>query len=101
MGWWDSADGQSVIGDGPVDYVMDAYRRLQEHWRETAQPERPPDALFEIEADAPWTKPELAIVREALQRVRAEYEDSEMSREPTAREIRETIDFAVGQLKRM
>jgi hypothetical protein len=114
MGWWRAADGSAIIGDGPVDELIGAYRRLEAHWRESDRDPSPPSALFGAvrsallaagestwdtqEPTVSWSEAELAIVADALRRIRVEYEESELDRQPTVGELRETVDFVVGEL---
>lgn len=118
MGWWRDEDGESIVGDGPVDLVMEAHRALEASRARAGEPPPTPDALFDAAArimrkqgsglPAPegwptagaedWTDEELPALEQALREVVTEYEISEMRRAPTAHELYETLDFAVAEL---
>ncbi len=96
MGWWRTEDGRSVIGDDPVDVLIGAYREIVSgRARRRAAPLRP--AVLREPGDlAPDERDQLDG---ALEAIRAAYRESEMERDPTAREIEETIEFAIGELE--
>jgi hypothetical protein len=114
MGWWKAADGEAIVGDGPVDELIGAYHRLEAHWRGTARDPSVPRDLFGAvrsallaagetawdpeEPTRTWSEAELAIVSDALRRIRVEYEESELARPPTLHELRETVEFVVSEL---
>jgi len=118
MGWWLSDDGESVIGDGPVDFVMDAHRAVEARRAVSGLPVPSAEALFDAAArvmraetsglpapsdDWPsepcqWTDAELPLIGEALRQAVVEYQERPKGGTPTAAELRETIAFAIGQL---
>jgi hypothetical protein len=105
MGWWRTDDGEAVVGDGPVDVVVGAYRRIAA--RRTAAGDEPPPPASLLEAAAAagdlrrsrLTAPEIQLVREALAEAALEYRQSELRRDPTEHEVHATVMFAVGELE--
>jgi hypothetical protein len=119
MGWWRS-DNDAIIGDRPVDILLDAFHDLANQRARTGTPP-PPEWLRDVVAraladglrdfgdlaDAPATlratgyeptDAEIAAVADALEQIVAEYHDSELNRGPTSAELHELVEFAIAEL---
>jgi len=115
---WLSDDGTSVIGDGPVDSVMDAQCEIEAQRQRRGVAPPPAGALYDAAGrvlrresigvptppdDWPsgpreWTDAELPVLGEALRDAVTEYEERPQGGTPSLEELRQTIAFAVIQL---
>ena len=106
MGWWKSETGQGIIGDGPIDVLIDAYKELNRRRVAEVLPPPSPELLrtaVRVDrsgADRPdsISQADLSVVRAALADVTVQYLDSELGRPPTAEELDETVDMALAEL---
>jgi len=122
MSWWDTGEGDDVIGDRPADLLTSALTGLAE-WRERTHGERPSLAgllaglgalLSEAgrtvvvtaetaagpvrgEGDAARAEGEtlLPILREALEKVAAAYQER-WERDPRPSEVAHVVAFVLG-----
>lgn len=109
MGFWTSEKHAAVVGDGPIDVLMEAYEQMAQ-WRAASGEPAPPTKLWRQAIRQARTggaggggdvdDDDLRIAKEALERLATEYRDSGLERDPSPEEVDANVDIAADELGR-